>query len=124
MRRGRRALLRAICFGALAAGASGRAAFGGQAPAQVKGSAPANPIDYATARFDRIAHAMRITERITVDGRLGEPAWQRAEPAANFIQWEPEPGQPSSEKTEVRFLYTDDNLYIGARCWDSDSAHL
>jgi hypothetical protein len=91
---------------------------------QARTNAQANPIDYATARFERVVQAVRITERITVDGRLDEPAWTRAEPATDFIQWEPEPGMPSSEKTEVRFLYNDENLYVGARCWDSDPTHL
>ena len=93
----------------------------GPPPAQAQTAAP---IDYATARLERIAQALRITERITIDGRLDEPAWARVEPATNFIQWEPHPGKPASERTEVRFLYDEDNLYIGARCWDSDSASL
>jgi uncharacterized protein DUF5916/cellulose/xylan binding protein with CBM9 domain len=71
-----------------------------------------------------VAQAVRIAERLTIDGRLDEPAWELAQAAGNFIQWEPDPGMPSSEKTEVRFLYNDDNLYIGARCWDSDPRHL
>jgi len=84
----------------------------------------ATPIDYSTARFSRSVHAVRIDELIAIDGRLDEPAWQRAEPATDFTQWEPHPEMPASERTEVRFLYDDDNLYVGARCWDSDAAHL
>ena len=41
----------------------------------------ATPIDYATARFERVAHALRVTEHIVIDGRLTEANWQRAEPA-------------------------------------------
>jgi hypothetical protein len=81
-------------------------------------------IDFATARLARIAHAVRVSERITLDGHLDEEAWQRVEPATNFVQWEPRPGALASEPTEVRFLFDDDNLYVGARCWDSDSARL
>ena len=47
----------------------------GDAATQDAGSQPANPIDYSTARFDRIVRAGRITDRITIDGRLNEPAW-------------------------------------------------
>ena len=82
------------------------------------------PIDYSIARFDRIVHAERISERINIDGRLDEPAWQRAKPAGDFVQWEPHPEAAASERTEVRFLYDEDNLYVGARCWDSDPHHL
>jgi hypothetical protein len=84
----------------------------------------ASPIDYATARLDRVVGAVRITDRIVLDGRLDEPAWARATPATNFIQWEPLPGQPASEQTDVRFLYDADTLYVGARCWDSDARSL
>ena len=34
------------------------------------------------------------------------------------------PEMPATERTEVRFLYDEDNLYVGARCWDSDASHL
>ena len=67
-----------------------------------------------------VAQAVRVTERITVDGRLDEPVWERAQPATDFIQWEPNPGMLSSEKTEVRFVYNEDNLYIGIAAYDSE----
>ena len=37
-----------------------------------------------------------------------------------FVQQEPHEGQPSTEKTEVWVLYDDRNVYIAARCWDSE----
>ena len=83
-----------------------------------------NGIDYATARFERTVHALRIDEPPTLDGRLSEPAWQRAEPAKGFVQWNPDPGMPASDDTEVRFLYDDHNLYVGLRAWDSDPEHM
>jgi hypothetical protein len=81
-------------------------------------------IDYSTVRFERIARAVRVTEPIVVDGRLDEPAWKTAEPATHFTQWEPKPGMPATDDTEVRFLYDDNNLYIGARCFDSQPGNL
>ena len=120
---------RACAAVVLAAVVVARAASGAPLGPEEQGPPPvssqsAAPIDYATARFERIAHALRITERIAIDGRLDEPAWQRVEPATNFIQWEPHPGLPASEPTEVRFLYDDENLYVGARCWDSSPGSL
>ena len=41
---------------------------------------PAIEIDYETARFEKNVAAVRITEEISVDGRLDEPAWDRALP--------------------------------------------
>jgi Domain of unknown function (DUF5916)/Carbohydrate family 9 binding domain-like len=83
-----------------------------------------NPIDYTTAHLERVVHALRTDEPITVDGKLTEEAWQRAEPANHFVQWNPHPGVAASDDTDVRILYDDHNLYIGARCWDSDIAHV
>lgn len=79
----------------------------------------ASDIDYTIARFDRIVTAVRAHGPITLDGKLLEGDWSTAEPAANFIQWEPNPGAPATDSTEVRFLYDSSNLYIGARCFDS-----
>ena len=81
-------------------------------------------IDYQAIRAERVVSAVRIDEVIILDGRLDEPAWDRATPAANFIQWQPKPGAPETERTEVRFLYDDNNLYVGAFCYDSEPDRL
>ena len=81
------------------------------------------PIDYETARLSRIVTAVRITEDITLDGRLQEASWKLAEPASDFTQWQPLPGEPASVRTEVRFLYDSDNLYVGFINFDPDVAN-
>lgn len=53
-----------------------------------------------------------------VDGRLDEPAWQLAQPVTDFTQRDPNEGQPGSERSEARILYTDNALYVGFRAWD------
>ncbi|RTQ50182.1 hypothetical protein EJV47_11145 [Hymenobacter gummosus] len=58
--------------------------------------------------------ALRIAEAIKLDAALDEPAWQQAPIATDFIQNRPNPGPPERHKTEVRILYDDANLYIGA----------
>ena len=68
--------------------------------------------------------ALRISETIKIDGRLDEPAWARAEVAADFRQEEPREGEPATEKTEIRVLFDDRNLYIGIRAFDSDAARI
>ncbi|MFN3595666.1 MAG: DUF5916 domain-containing protein [Rubricoccaceae bacterium] len=55
---------------------------------------------------------------ITLDGRLDEPAWQRARAATGFVQLRPAPGQPGSEKTEARVLVDGRHLYVGMRMHD------
>ncbi len=76
-------------------------------------------IDHEAIRAARIITAVRITEKITLDGRLDEAIWQQAPIAGDFIQKFPSNGAPATERTEARFAYDDDNLYIGVTCFDS-----
>jgi hypothetical protein len=76
-------------------------------------------INYETAWKEKNVTAVRITERITLDGHLEESAWSQAIPATDFTQWS-RPGVPATNKTEAKFLYDDDNLYVAVNCWDKD----
>lgn len=62
----------------------------------------------------RQLQALRITEAIKLDGDLNEAIWQQAPIATEFIQNRPNPGPREKHPTEVRILYDDANLYIGA----------
>ena len=66
------------------------------------------------------AARMLVEERITLDGRLDEPVWTRAIPAANFMQIDPDNGLPASEPTEVRIAFDGNALYLGVTCFDSE----
>ena len=63
-------------------------------------------------------------ERIAVDGRLEEAVWQRAVPATDFAQLDPQNGEPATERTEVRVAFDRDRLYLGVHCFDSEPARL
>ena len=64
-------------------------------------------------------HASRIEgDAIVLDGVLSETGWVKANPASQFTQREPDEGAPATERTEVRVLYDDDALYVGARLYD------
>jgi Domain of unknown function (DUF5916)/Carbohydrate family 9 binding domain-like len=54
-----------------------------------------------------------------LDGTLDDPLWQQATAIANFLQREPYEGQPPTERTEVRILYTRHEVYFGITCLDS-----
>jgi hypothetical protein len=56
---------------------------------------------------------------IRVDGVLDETVWAMAPAATTFTQLVPTEGAPATERTEVRFAYDDEALYIGARMYDS-----
>src|SRR5690348_12787933 len=62
------------------------------------------------------ARAIRANpEAITLDGRLDEAVWQSAQAISDFVQKEPVEGQRPSDVTEIRFVFDDTALYIGAR---------
>ena len=64
-----------------------------------------------------------MKEKITLDGEMKETQWDDANIAADFTQFKPNPGNQSSQKTEVRVLYDDQAIYIGAICFD-DPKHV
>ncbi|HEV8394797.1 MAG TPA: DUF5916 domain-containing protein [Vicinamibacterales bacterium] len=71
------------------------------------------------------AEAVRVANRrITVDGLLNEEEWQRVAPARNFVQQQPVENGTPTEPSEVRFLYDDDNLYVGAMLYDDEPERL
>ena len=81
---------------------------------------PQAEIDFETAYLDKLVTTARTTDEITLDGLLDEAAWELVEPATDFIQRFPNTGQVSQERTEVRFLYDDENIYIAFVCFDSE----
>ncbi|MEP7002310.1 MAG: DUF5916 domain-containing protein [bacterium] len=69
----------------------------------------------------KIAHAVRITGPAPrIDGALDDPAWSLAPMVSDFVQKIPVEGATPSVATQVRLLYDDDALYVGARLLRSD----
>ncbi|MBI2820304.1 MAG: carbohydrate binding family 9 domain-containing protein, partial [Acidobacteria bacterium] len=66
----------------------------------------------------RITTAVYTDTKLTIDGNLDEPAWQTAQVISDFTQREPDEGAALTERTEVRVLYNNEFLYIGAYCHD------
>ncbi len=67
-----------------------------------------------------VATATRLLGSISVDGRLDETAWRQAVPVSGFRQFQPDEGRPASLPMEVRLLYDDGALYVGARMSQPD----
>ena len=86
------------------------------------GADSARRIDTAPIARALAAHAVRGT--VTVDGRLDEQEWRDAPLASGFVQSEPHTGQPATESTEVRVLFDDERIYIGAYLHDSDPSRI
>ena len=68
--------------------------------------------------------AVRSAAPIVLDGRLDEPAWREAPPATGFTQSDPQEGQAATERTEIRVVYDDAALYVGARMFDSEPSKI
>ncbi|MGN7810702.1 DUF5916 domain-containing protein [Flavobacterium sp. 22076] len=66
--------------------------------------------------------AKSISQNISIDGKLDENAWENAAIASDFITLEPDNGKPVPEgkKTEVKILYDNDAIYIGAKMFDDE----
>ena len=71
------------------------------------------------ANNDKRITAVYIEGEIVVDGNLDEPEWSLAQPATDFIQNDPDMGEPATERTEVRILFDNEYLYVGVYCFDS-----
>lgn len=60
--------------------------------------------------------AARTAQPPAIDGRLDDPAWAAATPSDAFVQHFPDEGAPPSERTSMRVLYDDKNLYVAVDC--------
>ena len=65
-------------------------------------------------------HAQRISSPVRIDGVLDDLAWREAEAASDFIQQDPNVGEPISEATDVRVLIDHEAIYFGIVCHDAD----
>ena len=72
-------------------------------------------------RSSLIAVATAVEHPPKLDGTLEDPVWRQAQPITNFRQREPYEGQPATERTEVRILYTRREVYFGIACFDSEA---
>jgi hypothetical protein len=76
------------------------------------------PRDFSAYR--PVAQAVRIAARQAprIDGDLSDPVWQKAAPIDEFYQLEPMEGAPAAERTVVRVLYDENNLYFSVMAYD------
>lgn len=67
-----------------------------------------------------------INETVLIDGELNESVWKEAQIATNFVMFEPDNGKPISEnkKTEVKILYDNDGIYVGAKLFDDEPSKI
>jgi hypothetical protein len=64
--------------------------------------------------------AIKINIPPVIDGILDEEVWQQAPAVSDFIQFEPDKGEPASLKTVAKILYDNKCIYIGFLCYDPE----
>ncbi len=66
------------------------------------------------------------SETIAIDGKMDEAIWQSTEVAKDFISFEPKNGTPIPHelRSEIRVLYDNDAVYIGATLYDNEPSKI
>jgi len=55
---------------------------------------------------------------------MDEAVYTTVSPMSGFIQQEPREGMPATERTEVWFLFDNENIYVVARCWETEPSRI
>ncbi len=72
----------------------------------------------------QVLRAVRVEKGPKFDGILDDKVWELAIAFTDFKMAEPKPESAPTEKTELRILYDQDNLYLGIHCFDSEPAKI
>ena len=59
-------------------------------------------------------------EAPVLDGSPFEAAWDAVEWSGDYVQFEPNPGVAPTQRTFLKILYDDRNLYVAFRCLDTE----
>ena len=85
----------------------------GLAPVWAQTAAAVSRPSIAAARID-------AADAPAIDADLSDPAWARAAVLDDFRQVVPDTGAPATERTVVRIMYDENNLYFGVYAYDSE----
>jgi hypothetical protein len=96
---------------ALAAGAIVGLLLTARISAQTAGAPSATSFDMKAAR---------LTKAPVIDGQIADGEWAGAAVVTDFIQFEPQRGDPSEVRTEALLLYDATRLYVAFRAWDAE----
>ena len=84
-------------------------------------STPTYPNEQPSQPSTKVAQAYRTSPKfVKVDGRLDDLIWKTVPGITDFIQNEPNEGQPSTKKTTVQLAYDHEALYVAFSAHDSN----
>ncbi len=89
---------------------------GGAADSSIRDST----LVHANGRIPPAVVAIRAKRSPILDGRLDDDAWKGVPPATGFRRDVPSDGLPAADSSEVRVVYDDRALYVGARLYARD----
>ncbi|MBM3265820.1 MAG: carbohydrate binding family 9 domain-containing protein [candidate division Zixibacteria bacterium] len=75
------------------------------------------------SKIDRSKYRIEMVKVETgpkIDGVMDDAVWSNSPVVTGVVQFSPEYLVPATEETEVRVLYDDENLYVGAICFDRE----
>jgi len=75
---------------------------------------------HRNGRVPPTATAVRAATPPHIDGNLDDPAWATAPVSTGFRRDVPSDGKPATETSEIRVVYDNHALYIGARLFNRD----
>ncbi len=78
------------------------------------------PAPSASGSGNFVVNAAENSPPPKIDGFLDDPFWEKASVLDQFTQYEPVEGGKPSEETVVYIGYDSQNLYVGARAYDSN----
>ena len=61
--------------------------------------------------------AVRLATPLRIDGRLDEVLYTSVPPISDFLQVEPRPGEPATDKTDVWITFDETTVFVSFRCW-------
>ena len=95
------------------------------AQSQSRPATPVTDVELVALASGKVVTAVSVEQPPTIDGDvLGDPVWAAVAPVSGFRQSAPNEGQPATERTEVRILFTDDTIYFGIVCYDGDPSGI
>src|SRR5262245_31009199 len=85
----------------------------GQSSARAATPAPDSPASSMVVARDPqdrpVMRAVHVPGGLTIDGKLDESLYRDVVPLSDFVQAEPNTGEPSTERTDVWIAYDDKN---------------
>ena len=68
----------------------------------------------------RIYRTKRVTKAPIIDGNITDETWNTVPWDTDFTQLSPTEGNKPTQKTKIKIIYDEKNLYLAVRCYDSE----